>query len=421
VAASAWPGSSRSAENSGQARIAITFDLEMSRNFPRWEDAHWDYEKGNLDAATKEYALRAGERVKQRGGRIHYFCVGRVLEQPDVTVDEEETAVWLLLVDGSRVQGRSFSVGPDMAHIRLDEDRQFEIPTRWIEWVRFHAPTDQLENQWERAIGHEVLGDRLVVRRSPESLNHLEGLIHSVDDDTVAFHFNGQDLDAPRARLEGLVFFHATVPNYGDPVCSVRDTSGSTWQVTQFSLDEEGLQLTAPTGLQFTLPLERVVQLDFSAGNLVFLSDLEPQSVHWTPYFDSPLDSDRLNQMFAPKRNRSFDGGPLRLHIDGRTQVFEKGWALRSRSELVYRLTEDYSKLKAIVGIDERVGSAGDVELVISGGDRELLRRRVRGEEDPSTIELDISGVRRLRILVDYGDNLDIADHLNLCNVMLIQ
>jgi peptidoglycan/xylan/chitin deacetylase (PgdA/CDA1 family) len=68
-----------------KAQIAITLDLEMSRNFPRREDLHWDYEKGNLNDATKQYAVDAGQRVKDRGGRIHYFCVGRVLEQPDVT------------------------------------------------------------------------------------------------------------------------------------------------------------------------------------------------------------------------------------------------------------------------------------------------------------------------------------------------
>lgn len=67
-----------------KAQIAITLDLEMSRNFPRWEDTHWDFEKGNLDEATKRYAVAAGERVKARGGRIHFFCVGRVLEQADV-------------------------------------------------------------------------------------------------------------------------------------------------------------------------------------------------------------------------------------------------------------------------------------------------------------------------------------------------
>jgi hypothetical protein len=35
-----------------KALIAITLDLEMSRNFPTREDTHWDYEKGNLKAET---------------------------------------------------------------------------------------------------------------------------------------------------------------------------------------------------------------------------------------------------------------------------------------------------------------------------------------------------------------------------------
>ena len=67
-----------------KARIAITLDLEMSRNFPTWESTHWDYEKGNLDEAAKLYSVRAAERVKQAGGVIHFFCVGRVLEQENV-------------------------------------------------------------------------------------------------------------------------------------------------------------------------------------------------------------------------------------------------------------------------------------------------------------------------------------------------
>ena len=67
-----------------KAQIAITLDLEMSRNFPTWETTHWDYEKGNLDAATKAYSVEAAQRVKERGGVIHFFCVGRVLEQENV-------------------------------------------------------------------------------------------------------------------------------------------------------------------------------------------------------------------------------------------------------------------------------------------------------------------------------------------------
>ncbi|MBX9787371.1 MAG: polysaccharide deacetylase family protein [Pirellulales bacterium] len=66
-----------------EALVAITLDLEMSRNFPEWDVTHWDYEKGNLDEATKRYAREAARRVKARGGVIHFFAVGRVFEQPD--------------------------------------------------------------------------------------------------------------------------------------------------------------------------------------------------------------------------------------------------------------------------------------------------------------------------------------------------
>ena len=56
----------------------------MSRNFPTWDQTHWDYEKGNLDAATKRYAVEAARRVKARGGVIHFFALGRTMEQEDV-------------------------------------------------------------------------------------------------------------------------------------------------------------------------------------------------------------------------------------------------------------------------------------------------------------------------------------------------
>lgn len=68
-----------------QARIAITFDLEMSANFPTWEQTHWNFEKGNLDKDTKDYAERAAAKVAEYGGRIHFFAVGRVFEQEDIT------------------------------------------------------------------------------------------------------------------------------------------------------------------------------------------------------------------------------------------------------------------------------------------------------------------------------------------------
>jgi peptidoglycan/xylan/chitin deacetylase (PgdA/CDA1 family) len=73
------------ADPSKKARIAITLDLEMSAEYPKRGMTEWNFEKGNLDEPTKQYAVDAARLVKDYGGVIHFFCVGRVLEQPDVS------------------------------------------------------------------------------------------------------------------------------------------------------------------------------------------------------------------------------------------------------------------------------------------------------------------------------------------------
>lgn len=67
-----------------RALIAITLDLEMSRNFPTWDQTHWDYSKGDLDEDSKKYALEASRRIKEDGGLAHFFVVGRVFEQENI-------------------------------------------------------------------------------------------------------------------------------------------------------------------------------------------------------------------------------------------------------------------------------------------------------------------------------------------------
>jgi len=67
-----------------KALIAITLDLEMSAEYPRRGITEWNYRKGELDADTKRYAVGAAKMAKEHGGLIHFFALGRTLEQEDV-------------------------------------------------------------------------------------------------------------------------------------------------------------------------------------------------------------------------------------------------------------------------------------------------------------------------------------------------
>ena len=59
------------------------------------------------------------------------------------------------------------------------------------------------------------------------------------------------------------------------------------------------------------------------------------------------------------------------------------------------------------------------MRLAIFGDNRVLIETEVTGDHPPQPIQLDIANVKRLKIVVDYGQNLDTGDWLNLCDARI--
>jgi peptidoglycan/xylan/chitin deacetylase (PgdA/CDA1 family) len=125
AAAAFIPASAFAGGDEDAALVAITFDLEMARNFPRWEDLHWDYEKGNLNDETKRYAVEAGRRIKAHGGRAHYFLVGRALEQESIEWLEE------LVRDGHAIGNHTY----DHVHLKAATPRDVQFRFQRATWL----------------------------------------------------------------------------------------------------------------------------------------------------------------------------------------------------------------------------------------------------------------------------------------------
>jgi hypothetical protein len=107
-------------EANSPALVAITLDLEMARNFPRWEETGWDYEKGNLNQESKEYTLEAARRVKKAGGLLHCFAVGQTFEQ--------ESVEWMgeILADGHAIGNHTYD------HVYLLAKKPEELQYRFV-------------------------------------------------------------------------------------------------------------------------------------------------------------------------------------------------------------------------------------------------------------------------------------------------
>ena len=71
------------------ALVSITLDCEMSAHYPTRGQTEWNYKKGDLDEASKDYSVGAARRVAAAGGKMHFFIVGRVFEHPSVAWMEE--------------------------------------------------------------------------------------------------------------------------------------------------------------------------------------------------------------------------------------------------------------------------------------------------------------------------------------------
>ena len=106
----------------------------------------------------------------------------------------------------------------------------------------------------------------------------------------------------------------------------------------------------------------------------------------------------------------------MQLRVSETIRNFDKGLAIHSRSEIVYRLDGQFRRFVALAGIEPGHIPQGNVTLVIYGDNSQLFESTVAGTAEPISLDIDISNVQRLKILVDFGDDLDIADHLILCD-----
>ena len=332
---------------------------------------------------------------------------------PAPTIASKPPAVWITLVDRSRLVARSYTVKGTEAHIMLVGGGVVEMPTRSIDDVRFREHTGALAEQWSEITKADRSGDLLIVRKN-DALDFLNGVVRDVADDVVQFELDGDVLRVRRQKVDGILY---RVADHKEATsqCTLADAAGSQLHVASLELAGESLRRRTAAGVEIERPLAAWTRIDFSQGNLQYLGDLKPESVEWTPYLGEADDSAAARAFFRPSVDKSLDGGPLRL--GGRE--YAKGLAVRSRTELSYRLPEKYRTFAATAGIDDRLRPAGSVRLVIMGDERTLFDGTLSGEDAPRAIELDVSGVSRLKLIVDFGEDMDVGDALDLCEARL--
>ena len=329
---------------------------------------------------------------------------------------------WLELLDGSTLLATDFTTTSGTAQFKLLSGQEYSIPTRSLRAVRFRPGTEATNKAWADIVGGDLTGDLLVIRKTAEAsedapaeggivLDQLDGAILGVAATTVKFDFDGDKIDVKREKLEGIAFYQPVARNLTRPLCQLLDRGGGRWMVKSMKLEGENLAVETPVGARINLPLADLATIDLAAGNLLFLTDLEPEKRD--ALFG--LQPAGMTATFAQLYQNRASDTPFKL--DGSTHA--RALALHGKSTLTYRLPEGFKSLRAVVGIDDAVQASSRVQLTIVVDNRELFKGEFDNDHrGPVNLDLDVTGARRLVILLEpLGP--DLRAQLLLCQPRL--
>ncbi|MEX2559476.1 MAG: NPCBM/NEW2 domain-containing protein [Pirellulales bacterium] len=330
-----------------------------------------------------------------------------------------------LLADGSLLVADVTESDNDRARL-LTAFGEIELPLERVAGVLWHPPADRLRRDklaarlQTPAQNSELAAEGLAAPAGRgnadlvilENGDELSGTVGAITAEHVAFEGPVGPLQIETTRITALAFNPGLI---APPAATMRILvgcrDGSLLAATQVSPAAGGfseLRIILSGDLELSVPLEAVVYLQTLGGRAEYLSDLPAQSYRHLPFLD----------LHWPYRlDANVLGG--RLRSGGRPYL--KGIGMHTAARLTYQLGKPYRRFEAELAIDD--GTEGKGSVVFKVYVDENLRYEspiVRGGEPPLPISVNVTGGKRLSLIIDFADRADELDHANWLNPRLV-
>ena len=329
-------------------------------------------------------------------------------------------SIVLRLVDDSQLKVQTFLSSGTSVTVTHPQLGELRIPATSVSSVRFAAADSKVETEWNQLIERAPKKDMIAIRKG-EVLDHLDGVVGSMNDATLQFQLDGDDLAVKREKIFGLIYSKRE-SSARKAVAQLELTSGDRLSAKQIEWNGTKWQVRLVTGLEVGVAPESLKLIDYSISKFTYLSDLEPRGMKHTPYFGEFSDF----HVFAYRRDKDFEGNQMSLGH----KKYAKGLAIHSKTILKYRLGGDYRRFQAVMGIGDEI-NRGNVDVTIKADENIVFNGTVKVGENgqqggqrpaPQLLDIDVAGVVELEIVVDYGSpKIDIGDRLYLANARLVR
>jgi hypothetical protein len=272
--------------------------------------------------------------------------------------------------------------------------------------------TDPATQAKARALaGAHGIDDVAMVRKDDGTIVPVSGTALGLDSDALRFRYDGQDRRLAVAKLIGIIMGTrgpATRPADGLRF-TARLVDGDAISGTWVAVDADRLTLRTDWGQPLPLTVANVFRVQAVGGRLAYLSDLKPLTVEQVPYF---------GRLVPYRLDRSLAGGPIVL-ADG---THDKGVAVHARCKLEYDLYGGFDRFRSVVGFEYPTAKEGSAAIQVLVDGRPLYDAPdARGDGSPVPLDLDVTGVRRLTLLVDFGSRGDVQARVDWADARLLR
>jgi hypothetical protein len=333
------------------------------------------------------------------------FIEGR---QPDEPIE----GVILHLPRGDRLTGTLAAASQTRLTVRSRSLGSLDVPLDALIAVEFRRAGTQpknaekmreelLENKTENDISFAATGDQ------------MPGIVTRFARDQVVLKTALREMPLKRSRLFGIAFAARKRPPPPTTLLAVVRAVDGSLVTGQLRPSADGrLRLKLLFGPEIAVDTANLIDVTFKQGKLVYLSDLEPADVAYTPYFAG-------DTTWPYQRDRNYDRGPIRLG----GKEYRKGLGTFSGMELTYDLGAEFKTFAARAGIDDAdVNRHGNVTVRVLGDGKELFRKEaLTRKSGPVEVDVPVKGVRKLRLVVEFGGNMHFGDLTDWAEAHLIR
>lgn len=325
----------------------------------------------------------------------------------------------VLLASGTQIAVQNLLLQGETLTVRPRRQSAIEIPIRQVRSIRFRASTPATDPKWLGLFETETegRGDLLAVRRDGDQIDSIRGSVLEITETAVRVDIDGDVIDAPIDRLEGIIFSRAgtqaNVDNRGQNVTVVDDLYGSRWHVTSLKLTpgESSLKVTTLSGIDHEIPLDQLRQIRWASGSTL-LAQTQPVEQF---YSDSTSAANGSGEA-----GRSSELGPLLAKWLGPAADGDFDLLIAAGSAVTYRVDSGMSRLVGSVKREQGVTHGSRVMARISVDDNPVWEQELT-DADPLGFEIDVSNTSRVRLETLPMDDGDAGDLLRFLRPRLLK